>query len=394
MTAEPREELISAYLDGELSDVQRAEVEKWLAESSQLRRLHTELCAVRAGMQSLPRHQLDHDISGAVLRRAEHSVLRGAEAKPVAGTIRPAPAPTSRWNRGAGWRRVVWPALAIAAALVILIYDANRRPADLEVARAPEQDEVAGAPETGPAAGAPEPEASVRARNDVREERAPTVGLKSAPGRESDAVRPQAPTLEFRAAEKRQPQRMLEDLAKPGAALPASESAPGLAGGKGSLDAPVGQLKAAGGLVVECTPQFLRDRKFEKLLDEKKIKWRRVGDVEAREKKAERGADVDKYKSSALGGATDQPLRVTYQFTATREQVGRILAQLARSVPGRAGAGERLERASEYENTLPVQSAAELADGEATGFTITLVAPATASGPAAGAAAPPANESP
>jgi len=183
---------------------------------------------------------------------------------------------------------------------------------------------------------------------------------------------------------------MLEDLAKPGAALPASEPAPGLAGRRDSLDARFGQLKAAGGLVVECTPQFLRDRKFEKLLDEKKIKWRRVADVEAREKKAERGADVDKYKSFAVGGAMEQPLRVTYQFTATQEQVSGILAQVESSDPGRAGAGEKLDLQSNNESPLPAQSPAYLADGKTSGFTITLVAPATASGPAA----PPANESP
>jgi hypothetical protein len=146
--------------------------------------------------------------------------------------------------------------------------------------------------------------------------------------------------------------------------------------------------------VLECTPEFLRDRKFEKLLDEKKIKWRRVGEDETREKMEERGEDVDKYKSLALGAATDQPLLVTYQFTATREQVSGILAQLESRALGRARATERLDRQSNSESSLPPLSRADLADDKASSFTITLVAPATPSPPAAPAAAPPADESP
>ncbi|MCH8924438.1 MAG: zf-HC2 domain-containing protein, partial [Planctomycetes bacterium] len=52
MSTESREELISAYLDGELSDDERAQVEKWLAESAPLRQFHDELRALRLGMQS------------------------------------------------------------------------------------------------------------------------------------------------------------------------------------------------------------------------------------------------------------------------------------------------------------------------------------------------------
>ena len=39
MTAEPREELLSAYLDDELSASERAQVEQWLAESAEYRQL-------------------------------------------------------------------------------------------------------------------------------------------------------------------------------------------------------------------------------------------------------------------------------------------------------------------------------------------------------------------
>jgi anti-sigma factor RsiW len=78
MNLEPREELISAYLDDELAPQERAEVERMMAEQPALRQLHDELAALRATMQALPRHKLEHDLGPAVLRRAERTVLGGA----------------------------------------------------------------------------------------------------------------------------------------------------------------------------------------------------------------------------------------------------------------------------------------------------------------------------
>ena len=66
-----REELIGAYIDDELSASERAEVEKWLAESPELRQLHDELLAMRSSLQTLPQHQLDRDLAPFVLRQAE-----------------------------------------------------------------------------------------------------------------------------------------------------------------------------------------------------------------------------------------------------------------------------------------------------------------------------------
>ncbi|KKK72010.1 hypothetical protein LCGC14_2908180, partial [marine sediment metagenome] len=82
-----------------------------------------------------------------------------------------------------------------------------------------------------------------------------------------------------------------------------------------------------------------------------------------REKNAERGEVVDKIESFAIRAAMDQPLRVTYQFTATQEQVNGILAQLGSSVRRRAGATERFLAQSDRDSPLPPQSVAGLAGG-------------------------------
>ena len=94
--------MISAYLDGELSVEERAQVETWLAESPELRQLHDELKTLGASIQALPRHQLTQDLQGAVLRRAEQTVLAGGAARaPNANNdVRPAAKSLMATRRG------------------------------------------------------------------------------------------------------------------------------------------------------------------------------------------------------------------------------------------------------------------------------------------------------
>ena len=93
-----REELISAYIDDELSPSERVEVEKWLAESVELRQLHDELLAMRGSLELLPQHQLDRDLAPIVLRQAEQAVLAGS----VERRLEPAVAADAKnwWLRG------------------------------------------------------------------------------------------------------------------------------------------------------------------------------------------------------------------------------------------------------------------------------------------------------
>ena len=103
-----REELISAYLDGELDAGERAVVERAMAESAAYRQLYEELQALRAGLQRLPRYTLPEDFHRGVVRQVERGLL--VSSPESAATVA---APTAR---GPARRR--WPAAALIAASV------------------------------------------------------------------------------------------------------------------------------------------------------------------------------------------------------------------------------------------------------------------------------------
>lgn len=65
------EELISAYLDGELSAEEQSQVERALAENERFRQTHEEFTALRAALQALPRATLDAGFSQRVLAQAQ-----------------------------------------------------------------------------------------------------------------------------------------------------------------------------------------------------------------------------------------------------------------------------------------------------------------------------------
>jgi negative regulator of sigma E activity len=130
----PDDELISAYLDGELSGDERARAEQLLAAQPESRQLLEELTALRASLQALPRHSLEEGFADAVLRRAEREMLQpttvtaAAPARALYDELRP---PVISWKR---WQRpLAWSALAIAAALLIMAFS----PDEPKVAVAP-----------------------------------------------------------------------------------------------------------------------------------------------------------------------------------------------------------------------------------------------------------------
>src|SRR5262245_8256013 len=65
--------LLSAYLDGELTADERAQVDQLLATRAEARQLVEDLRALRAGLQELPQHKLDPDFAQTVLARAEQA---------------------------------------------------------------------------------------------------------------------------------------------------------------------------------------------------------------------------------------------------------------------------------------------------------------------------------
>jgi hypothetical protein len=114
MDENTRDELLSAYLDGELEAADAARIEQLLSEDEQAQATLDEMQAVRRALRALPRHQLDVDFSSGVIRSAERVVLLG-ESLGVSGSAEPA----SGLERH--WRRIVWPLVAVAAALLIAV---------------------------------------------------------------------------------------------------------------------------------------------------------------------------------------------------------------------------------------------------------------------------------
>jgi hypothetical protein len=75
MNHESQNEMLSAYLDGELTADQRAQVEQLLERKPAARKLLEELRSLSATLKSLPRHKVGEDLSEIVLRTAELRML-------------------------------------------------------------------------------------------------------------------------------------------------------------------------------------------------------------------------------------------------------------------------------------------------------------------------------
>jgi anti-sigma factor RsiW len=151
------DELLSAYLDGELSADERAAVEARLATDPAAPQLLHELRSVSQSVQALPTESLGRDLSEEILRRARQAkpelVVRGspdpAQASdrrspgiseretfdPSAGEVgRPAPSQSPSADampkiKIFGSRRAwFWASLALAAGLLIMIVQSGDEP--------------------------------------------------------------------------------------------------------------------------------------------------------------------------------------------------------------------------------------------------------------------------
>jgi hypothetical protein len=353
MTIERREELISAYLDGELEPAERAEVEKWLAESPELRQLRDELVALGGSMRSLARHKLDRDLGRTVLQRAERSVLGGDTAAQAAPDVRPSLSISDWWSRGAGWRRLAWPAVAVAAALVMMIVNSDERAPERQVALAPKGETAIAAREAAPGGGKPSAvearvthsadKSSYRGRQVAKSERAddkPELMLKTAPG-SAPAAAPAAAGTSY-----------LADTAR--SASPAQQ--------------------AAGVRVIVCdvTPEYLKDKSFEKLLDKLKVKLvseelslsRPLAAAKEAKDRGESAADEQLGRLVAPGG-----LRQTYTVEATGQQIDQVIA----AMPNESKPVKKLnELPARAKNSLAVDAASDVA----TRYRFVLQAPA------------------
>ncbi|MEA5599164.1 anti-sigma factor family protein [Rivularia sp. UHCC 0363] len=85
MLKRDRFELLSAYLDGEVTAAERRQVEEWLSNDPSARNLHTRLLSLRQGLRNLPIPQSEKSIEETVdsvmarlRRRSRIWVLGGA----------------------------------------------------------------------------------------------------------------------------------------------------------------------------------------------------------------------------------------------------------------------------------------------------------------------------
>lgn len=146
------DERLSAYLDGELSAPEQAQLEARLVVDPELRQLVDELRAVRQQLEILPEYRLQATFAEQVLRRAEQEMLLSplgrepAESPRIAAnvaipvvptaTVQPAVLPlpirpgSRRWQRG-----VIWTAVAAAAVLLLIVTNQPRGPEQDQLAR-------------------------------------------------------------------------------------------------------------------------------------------------------------------------------------------------------------------------------------------------------------------
>ena len=106
------DELLSAYLDGELSPAEQEWVDHALADDQGLQALLTELRQIRADLQRLPQHTLPPSFSDRVLQSCNKQDVNGSAVPPISVRARP--------------RRLVAALLAIAATVMIAAWAADR----------------------------------------------------------------------------------------------------------------------------------------------------------------------------------------------------------------------------------------------------------------------------
>ncbi|HEV3137834.1 MAG TPA: hypothetical protein VGZ26_08010, partial [Pirellulales bacterium] len=204
-------------------------------------------------------------------------------------------------------QRWAWPAAAIAAALVIALFDTERKPPERQVVqtRAPQGETFIGARENSEA---PAEDAKLRdefaSKLAVEESKKPEPILakrQDAPGGE----RPMSP-------------------GKAKAAVPAAAAASPVAA-KPSIQLTTELDDDTVTVICDVTPAFARDRGFEKLLSQQKIAYRR-GD----QRDVKQAGPADRAQTENL--SRKQPDEGPYEVDATPEQVDQIITLLRQDV--------------------------------------------------------------
>jgi len=132
MPLEFSDELLSAYLDGELSPAERARVESQLAADPEAQQLLDELRALSGEVRELPRYSADSGFSQRVVQAALAAKAEQNGAAPPASQVSLPSSQSSsdKTRRGARLPAVLAGVAAVAAAVAIMVW-ANNRPGQL-----------------------------------------------------------------------------------------------------------------------------------------------------------------------------------------------------------------------------------------------------------------------
>ncbi|MCA9245787.1 MAG: zf-HC2 domain-containing protein [Planctomycetales bacterium] len=141
MTEPQLEELISAYVDGELTADEQSRVERLLETDAEARSLVDELRALSSTLQALPQQRLTENLNDEILARAHALAGNGAApgpSKPSRLEEKPAHNDSTAAERSPGrssspWRGLAWAAIAIAASVMLMLF--NTPSGDLELAQ-------------------------------------------------------------------------------------------------------------------------------------------------------------------------------------------------------------------------------------------------------------------
>ena len=137
----PENELFSAYIDGELTADEQAEVERILNDNPEAQQLVDELRSLSNSLQSLPAYKLNEDLAARVLRQAEQEMLGQPSATPLPKFHHvevPQARSTSWARRLLRPRNFAWSAVAIAVAIFLMLNDTGSSPDDVgNVAQGP-----------------------------------------------------------------------------------------------------------------------------------------------------------------------------------------------------------------------------------------------------------------
>lgn len=323
-------ELLSAYLDGELDAAEQANVERLLAADPAARQLLDDLRALSVTLQALPQEKIGEDLSGVVLRTAARRVLlEGAPGETEDAPPESVPSGRSVFHRFFNARGLAWAGIAVAFAVVITIFEQHQDgPAADKDAR-----QVALA--------TPKPEKSAEEHEGLP----PTIQAARDSVVES-AKPPAAPVEEIAGTAEEPSAKSFATKSAKRAALPKAPPAPSdairannaMSGRPAAADKKAPADKEV--LVVRCdvTPEAVARKTFDKLLAANGIARRRQLELEDLDNDTktnvdgavQEGGDKEKWRKDAEIAPPPESGKVNLIYVeATPEQIEATLAALA-----------------------------------------------------------------